>query len=89
EEQERLYGKLYETDPSRCCGLRKVEPLFAALEAYDTWFTGLRREQSPTRANLKPLEEAILPSGHCLKKVSPLWDWTLKEVFAYLAVQDL
>ncbi|MFX9329254.1 phosphoadenosine phosphosulfate reductase family protein, partial [Acinetobacter baumannii] len=55
EEQERLYGKLYETDPSRCGGLRKVEPLFAAREAYDTWFTGLRREQSPTRANLKPL----------------------------------
>lgn len=51
EEQERLYGKLYETDPGRCCALRKVEPLFAALEAHDTWFTGLRREQSPTRRN--------------------------------------
>ncbi|GAB6941581.1 phosphoadenylyl-sulfate reductase [Thermus brockianus] len=89
EEQERRYGKLYESDPTRCCQIRKVEPLFQALEGYDTWFTGLRREQSPTRANLQPLEEAVLPSGHRLRKVSPLYDWTLKEVFAYLAVQDL
>ncbi|MER3537132.1 MAG: phosphoadenylyl-sulfate reductase [Thermus sp.] len=89
EEQERLYGRLYETDPGRCCAIRKVDPLFRALTAYDTWFTGLRREQSPTRAALEAVEEAVLPSGHRLKKVSPLYDWTLKEVFAYLAVQDL
>ncbi|WP_114314143.1 phosphoadenylyl-sulfate reductase [Thermus caldifontis] len=89
EEQERFYGRLYETDPNRCCQMRKVEPLFQALEGYDTWFTGLRREQSPTRANLNPVEEAILHSGHRLKKVSPLYDWTLKEVFAYLAVAGL
>ena len=89
DEQEGLYGKLYETDPSRCCQMRKVEPLFQALGDYDTWFTGLRREQSPTRANLKPVEEAILKSGHRLRKVNPLCDWTLKEVFAYLAVADL
>lgn len=89
EEQERLYGKLYETDPTRCCQIRKVDPLFRALEDYDTWFTGLRREQSPTRVHLKPREEAILESGHRLIKVNPLYDWTLKEVFAYLAVADL
>lgn len=89
EEQERSYGRLYETDPNRCCQMRKVDPLFQALKGYDTWFTGLRREQSPTRANLKAVEEAILNSGHRLKKVSPLYDWTLKEVFAYLAVAGL
>jgi phosphoadenosine phosphosulfate reductase len=89
EEQESRYGRLYETDPHRCCQIRKVEPLFRALEAHDTWFTGLRREQSPTRASLQPVEEALLPSGHRLRKVSPLYDWTLKEVFAYLAVEDL
>lgn len=89
EEQEARYGKLYETDPHRCCGMRKVEPLFQALRAYDTWFTGLRREQSPTRKDLKPVEEALLPTGERLQKVSLLYDWTLKEVFAYLAVEDL
>ncbi|GAA6734817.1 phosphoadenylyl-sulfate reductase [Thermus oshimai] len=89
EEQEARFGRLYETAPDRCCELRKVRPLFQALRGYDTWFTGLRREQSPTRAHLKPLEEARLPTGEVLTKVSPLYDWTLKEVFAYLAVADL
>ena len=35
--------------------MRKVEPLFAGLDTYGVWFTALRREQSPTRANLKPV----------------------------------
>ncbi len=89
EEQEALYGRLYETDPHRCCQIRKVEPLFQGLRGYDTWFTGLRREQSPTRANLQPLEKAILPTGETLLKASPLYNWTLKEVFAYAAVQEI
>src|SRR5262252_191725 len=52
-EQEAQFGILNQTDPKRCCHLRKVEPLFAALDRFDVWFTGLRREQSPTRKNLK------------------------------------
>ncbi|MFO0283186.1 MAG: phosphoadenosine phosphosulfate reductase family protein, partial [Acidobacteriota bacterium] len=46
-EQEAEFGQLYLTEPSRCCQLRKVDPLFDALQNYDAWFTGLRREQSP------------------------------------------
>ena len=53
--QEAQFGILNQTDPGRCCHLRKVEPLFSALEKFDVWFTGLRREQSPTRKNLKVL----------------------------------
>ncbi len=49
EQQESEFGILYRNDPTRCCQLRKVEPLFQALEPYELWFTGLRREQSPTR----------------------------------------
>ena len=49
-EQEAEFGILNRTDPGKCCQLRKVEPLFSALQEYDIWFTGLRREQSPTRA---------------------------------------
>ena len=41
----------------------KVGPLFSALEAHDTWFTGLRREQSPSRASLEPVEDFRLPAG--------------------------
>ena len=39
-----------------CCKRHKVEPLFSALEGYDTWFTALRRDQSPSRANLQEVE---------------------------------
>jgi phosphoadenosine phosphosulfate reductase len=83
-EQEAKYGKLFEIKPSECCNLRKVEPLFRGLAAYDVWLTGLRREQSPTRANLKKVENHILPDGRSLLKVSPVADWTNRDVWAYL-----
>ena len=73
------------TDPGRCCHLRKVEPLFEALEAFDLWFTGLRREQSPTRKNLKVAEQHQLPSGKVLLKVSPLAAWSWGQVWSYTA----
>jgi len=88
-EQESQFGILYQTDPGRCCGLRKVEPLFGALGNYDIWFTGLRRDQSPTRANLKAADDFALPSGKKLLKVSPLADWTAKDVWDYLKLHDL
>ena len=83
KEQESELGILYREDPTKCCQLRKVEPLMAALQPYDIWFTGLRREQSPTRKNLKKIEEHRLPSGKTLLKVSPLADWTWAQVWGY------
>jgi phosphoadenosine phosphosulfate reductase len=83
-EQEGQFGILYQNAPDRCCGMRKVEPLFAGLEPYDVWFTALRREQSPTRANLKSVDTFKLPSGKLLTKVSPLADWTARDIWAYL-----
>jgi phosphoadenosine phosphosulfate reductase len=82
-EQEAQFGILNRTDPARCCHLRKVEPLFRALEQFDVWFTGLRREQSPTRRNLNVLEHHELPSGKKLLKVSPLAAWTWGQVWKY------
>ncbi|HLG99241.1 MAG TPA: phosphoadenylyl-sulfate reductase [Bryobacteraceae bacterium] len=82
--QESQFGILYQNAPDRCCGMRKVEPLFARLENYGIWFTALRREQSPTRANLQPLDEFRLPSGKRLLKISPLASWTNADVWAYL-----
>ena len=82
-EQETQFGVLYRSQPDRCCKLRKVEPLFAALEDYDVWFTGLRRVQSPTRANLQVADRFPLPSGKQLTKVSPLARWTDKDVWAF------
>jgi phosphoadenosine phosphosulfate reductase len=84
-EQEAEFGILNRTDPAKCCGLRKVEPLFAALQDYHLWFTGLRREQSPTRKNLKIVEHHELPTGKVLLKVSPLAAWTWGQVWKYTA----
>jgi phosphoadenosine phosphosulfate reductase len=83
-EQESAFGILYRSNPTRCCQLRKVEPLMRSLEPYDIWFTGLRREQSPTRKNLKKLELHRLPSGKTLWKVSLLADWTWEQVWDYV-----
>jgi len=82
-EQESALGILYRSEPTRCCQLRKVEPLMRALEPFDVWFTGLRREQSPTRKNLKKLELHRLPTGRALWKASVLADWSLEQVWQY------
>jgi phosphoadenosine phosphosulfate reductase len=76
KQQESELGVLYVINPTQCCQLRKVEPLMQALEPYEIWFTGLRREQSPTRKNLKKVEQHRLPSGKNLLKASLLADWS-------------
>jgi phosphoadenosine phosphosulfate reductase len=88
-QQETALGILYREDPTKCCQLRKVDPLLKALEPFETWFTGLRREQSITRKNLKKAELHRLPSGKSLTKVSPLADWTWGQVWEYTATNKL
>jgi len=88
-DQEAQFGILNQTEPNRCCGFRKVEPLFAGLASYDLWFTALRREQSPTRANLQPVEPFKLPGGKSLEKISPLAMWTNRDVWAYLSLNNI
>jgi phosphoadenosine phosphosulfate reductase len=77
---------LWASDPAHCCHLRKVEPLGRALAPLDAWITGLRREQSPTRAKARKLE---WDEGHGLWKLNPLADWTEKDVWARIAERDL
>jgi phosphoadenosine phosphosulfate reductase len=74
---------LWQTSTDACCGRHKVEPLFSALEAYDLWFTGLRRQQSASRANLAEVEPFRLPSGREITKVSVLATWTTRDVWTY------
>ena len=83
EEHESTRGLLHIVQPTECCQIRKVEPLMRSLQPYRWWFTGLRREQSPTRANLKKIEDHKLPTGKMLKKVSVLADWDWAQVEAY------
>lgn len=75
--------------PAECCHQRKVEPLMAGLEGFHVWFTGLRREQSPTRAHLQPSEHHRFPNGQSILKVNPVFDWTWAEVHSYLAAHDI
>src|SRR5581483_9311650 len=80
---------LWQTSTDECCARHKVGPLFAALEQYDTWFTGLRRDQSPSRANLQTIEPFMLKSGRSLRKVSPLAFWTTKDVWLYATAYEI
>jgi phosphoadenosine phosphosulfate reductase len=80
---------LWQTSTNECCAKHKVGPLFSALEAYDAWFTGLRREQSPSRANLAEVEPFTLPSGKVIQKVSPLAHWSTRQVWDYAAAHDI
>ncbi|HXS12446.1 MAG TPA: phosphoadenylyl-sulfate reductase [Acidobacteriaceae bacterium] len=88
-EHEAQFGLLHIINPTQCCQIRKVEPLMRSLEPFTWWFTGLRREQSPTRANLKKLEDHRLPTGKQMKKISVLADWTWDRVEAYAREHDI
>lgn len=80
-EQEKEFGKLYEFAPDRCCGLRKVEPLFKAVAEYRVWLTGLRREQARSRAALEESAMFALPGGKQVLKLAPLASWTTRDVW--------
>ena len=86
-EQEELLGKdLFARDPGECCRLRKVEPLGKALRGYSAWVTGLRRSQSPTRAN-SPL--ISFDEGFKLVKINPLAAWTDDDMQNYIEEHDV
>jgi phosphoadenosine phosphosulfate reductase len=78
--------RLWETDPDACCEARKVVPLRDRLAGKDAWVTGLRREQSATRAETP---EIGWDAKHGLHKVAPLATWTEKDVWARIIEKDL
>jgi phosphoadenosine phosphosulfate reductase len=86
DRQTQIYGpELFKKDPDRCCFINKVLPLQNALEEYDGWISGLRRDQSPLRGDTPMVEAQLLPSGNEVLKVHPLARWTRTEVDAYIA----
>lgn len=81
EQQDAQYGKdLYATDPTACCGLRKVEPLANALGHYEAWVTGIRREDNVLRADAQLVE---WDATHQLVKLNPIAAWTFDEVLYF------
>ncbi|MFF8957537.1 phosphoadenylyl-sulfate reductase [Streptomyces sp. NPDC014894] len=82
-EQDAEYGpRLHDRDPDLCCALRKVRPLEDGLTGYDAWATGLRRDESPTRAGTPVVG---WDERRQKVKVSPIARWTQDDVDAYVA----
>lgn len=80
-EQDAEFGaKLFARDPGLCCARRKVAPLQDALGGYEVWFTGVRRDEAPTRTNT-PLVTWDERNG--LVKVNPVAAWSFDDVLDY------
>jgi phosphoadenosine phosphosulfate reductase len=86
-EQHKQEGpNLWESNPDRCCHVRKVEPLERALKDYDAWISGIRREQSLTRKDAQRVE---FSERYDVWKIQPLVDWDAKRVDAYIHVNAI
>ena len=86
-EQHKQEGpNLWESNPDRCCHVRKVEPLERALKEYDAWISGIRREQSLTRKDAQRVE---FSERYEVWKIQPLVDWDAKRVDAYIHVNEI
>ena len=87
EEQVEKYGEKMRTcNPELCCQVRKIEPLERALAGYDAWMTGIRRDQTPQRANTKAVawEERFGAA-----KIAPFAFMTEEWVHEYVAEHDV
>ncbi len=82
-QQDVRHGvRLHDRDPNLCCAMRKVEPLDRALMPYRAWASGLRRADSPSRANTPVVE---WDARHNMVKLNPIAGWTDEQVNAYIA----
>ncbi len=87
--QETRFGRLWEKGVDgieQYNRMTKQEPMQRALKELDgeTWFSGLRRSQADTRANIQPIE---FRRGRF--KVHPLFDWTDRDIGRYLKQHEL
>jgi len=86
-EQEVQEGpQLYSHDPDRCCGIRKVAPLAEALRPYRAWLSGIRRDQSASRAATELVQWS---ARHGLLKINPLAYWTERDVWRYIHAHEV
>ncbi len=78
----------YESIENRklCCHVRKIVPLRRALQGKDAWVTGLRREQSITRTDLKIVE---WDASNQLIKINPLLEWSETQVWDYIKTNNI
>jgi phosphoadenosine phosphosulfate reductase len=90
KQQAKTYGPgLYKSDPDKCCFINKVEPLQRALAQHEAWVSGLRRDQSPSRAGTQILEPQMLPDDGEVLKIHPLAHWTRDDVADYVTEHNI
>lgn len=92
EQQAEAQGPaLWNRDPDLCCTIRKVLPLQARLRGLDCWITGLRREQSDTRAGIGIVELYTLDqkTGGDIVKLNPMARWSREAVWDYIRRHDI
>ncbi len=76
---------LYASDTDRCCHINKVEPLERFMQKGDRWISGVRRDQTAHRRNMKPVEW----DAQGRKRIHPMLDWVSKDIYAYINQQQL
>jgi phosphoadenosine phosphosulfate reductase len=87
EELEAVHGeRLWERNCDLYLSIAKVAPLVTALGDLDAWISGIRREQSPTRADAPKLG---WDEQHELWKANPLADWTAEMCWDYIHAREL
>jgi phosphoadenosine phosphosulfate reductase len=79
-------GPLYITKPDQCCADRKLAVLNKSLVGMQAWMSGIRRDQSSHRA-AAPIVGWDKKFG--LVKISPLANWTKKEVWKLITDHDI
>ena len=90
QRQSEIHGAaLYRSNPDLCCSINKVRPLQQALENYDGWISGVRRDQSEGRAGIPLIGKQVLPSGRWVLNIHPLANWTKDDVAAYIEHHDI
>jgi phosphoadenosine phosphosulfate reductase len=81
-QQDEEHGpRLYERDPDLCCSLRKVQPLARTLAGYAAWGSGIRRDESPSRAGTRLVD---WDAKRGMVKINPIAAWTQSDVDAYV-----
>jgi|TARA_B100001971_G_C18198914_1_gene543282 phosphoadenosine phosphosulfate reductase len=78
----------YESIDNRklCCDLRKLAPLARAMRGYDAWITGLRKDQSVTRTDMKLVE---WDENNNMLKINPLINWSEQDLMNYIEVKNI
>jgi phosphoadenosine phosphosulfate reductase len=85
ELEKKIGDSPYKLNPDLCCHYCKVEPLLRVLHNHSAWLSGLRRDQSRTRAEI----EIIEMDGRGTIKIYPLAHWTKEQTWKYIKKNNL